>query len=153
TAPIAAAAVLWSAVGIAQRVDELPVPWYSLPVEIVEGPDGAMWFSDWSSIGRVDPSGAMTSFLVDVDIGLRSVTKGPDGNLWFTGALYQQGGRSIIGRLTTSGSVTTFPLPDGRIVGAIASGPDGSLWFLYGSAIGRITTSGVVTEFPVPSSS
>jgi uncharacterized protein (TIGR03437 family) len=133
-------------------ITEFPVPTaYSQPVGITAGPDGNLWFTEFTGnkIGRITPSGTITEFPVPtVSSRPHGITAGPDGNLWFT----ELDGNKI-GRITPAGTMTEFPVPPayGYPVG-ITAGPDGNLWFTgwYGSKIGRITPSGTITEFPVP---
>jgi streptogramin lyase len=145
----------------AQTITEYPVPTpASVPVDITAGPDGNLWFTEFTAgvrtIGRVTPGGAITEFPLAPNPanGPFGIAAGPDGNLWFT--LSPQSdlpGNSAIGRITTGGVATTeVPLPDGSEPLGIAAGPDGNLWFVLAgtNAIGRITTSGVVTQFTIP---
>jgi len=121
----------------------------SYPYGITVGPDGALWFSQVFSIGRITTAGAITEYNTPGGTTTGFITVGPDGALWFTGTYANN-----IGRITTAGVFTMFPpvptansLPTG-----ITAGPDGALWFTetYGNNIGRITTAGVVTEYPIP---
>ena len=69
-----------------------------------------MWFGNagYSSLGRITPSGHITSYSGgDID-GPFGVTEGPDGAMWFTN--YDG---NTIGRITMSGQVTTYPIPGG----------------------------------------
>jgi streptogramin lyase len=121
------------------------------PQGITVGPDGALWFTEWSAnmIGRVTTAGVVTEHTVPTASSYPyGITTGPDGALWFT---ERQGNK--IGRMTTGGSFTEYPLPTASAApGGIVTAPDGNLWFneSSGSKIGRITTAGVVTEFPLP---
>lgn len=142
---------------------EVPTP-DSEPSDIVAGPDGAIWFTEFraSQIGRLDlTTGTITEFPIpNTDLffdiftqtfttstGPRGITVGPDGNLWFA-----QFNASRIGRITPEGQVTQFPTPtaNSRPVG-ITAGPDGNVWFTepVGNRIGRITPAGVITEYPL----
>ncbi len=134
----------------------------SLPRHITLGPDGNMWFTESASnvIGRVDPRGNITEFVVPTSSQPDDIVSGPDGALWFTetvgpdGALWfaEQNGNQI-GRIATSGNITEFGPASGPE--RITMGPDGNLWFteLFNNAIGRIDpTTGVITEFPLPTS-
>jgi len=121
----------------------------SYPGGITVGPDGALWFSQVFSIGRITTAGTITEYDTPGGTTTGDVCTGPDGALWFTGTFDNN-----IGRITTAGVFTMFPpvptpgsLPDG-----ITAGPDGALWFTetYGNNIGRITTGGAVKEYPVP---
>jgi uncharacterized repeat protein (TIGR01451 family) len=137
----------------ALRFTEFPAGTYSTPLGITSGPDGDLWFAEFSlgKIGRMTPSGSLSEY--DVPFDGRSVptfiTSGPDGNLWFSF------GPGSIGRITPQGVITEYPVPTPHLTKGITSGPDGNLWFTEGSAnkIGRITTSGAVTEFDLPAAS
>lgn len=115
--------------------------------QITAGPDGNLWFTEGSAIGRITPSGQITEFPVPTSQGVPwGITKGPDGNLWFTESFGNK-----IGRITPTGQVQEFPLPGGGNEPAgITTGPDGRLWFIENgfNRIGRITTDGQVSEFP-----
>ena len=65
------------------------------------GPDGALWFTNRDSIGRITTGGTVTSYSDASISGPWGIAAGPDGALWFTN--YR--GNSI-GRITTSGTVT-----------------------------------------------
>ena len=115
--------------------------------QITAGPDGNLWFTEGSAIGRITPGGQITEFPVPTSQGVPwGITKGPDGNLWFTESFGNK-----IGSITPTGQVQEFPLPGGGNEPAgITTGPDGSLWFIVNgfNRIGRITTDGQVSEFP-----
>ena len=112
------------------------------PGGITTGPDGALWFTNFSgnSIGRITTGGTVTNFTGAGIAGPQGITVGPDGALWFTNLL----GNSI-GRITTGGTVTNFTGAGIATPTGITVGPDGALWFTnngYNSnSIGRITTS------------
>ena len=61
---------------------------FSQPFGITAGPDGNLWFTEYSGnrIGRITPSGTVTEFSsgITASSGLSGITAGPDGNLWFT---------------------------------------------------------------------
>jgi virginiamycin B lyase len=129
------------------NVREYPVPTMaSDPAGITLGPDGALWFTEYSNkIGRITTSGAITEYpVLGYNDALNNIVAGPDGALWFTAG-------SFIGRITTSGVVTLYPAPG--YPWGIAAGPDGALWFTEqeGNKIGRMTVAGTITaEYPVP---
>ena len=79
----------------------IPTP-HSYPVEIVTGPDGALWFTESSgnNIGRITTNGQITEYPVGTDSSPYGIAIGPDGALWFTEDNYQ------IGRITAGGQVT-----------------------------------------------
>lgn len=141
----------WSASTGAQSITEYALPPTTSPRAITTGPDGALWFTEFSDdvgsgIGRITPSGVITLPSMSELYG-NSITAGPDGALWFTGY------GNAIGRITTSGAISVYPTPtDTSSPNGIAAGPDGALWFteLTGNRIGRITTTGAITEFPLP---
>ena len=139
-----------SAAGYQAMVFDAPL--YSTPLGVAFGPDGNIWFTEYSlgKIGSITPAGGITEF--PVPSGDRSVptaiASGPDGNLWFTEL-------DKIGKISPAGSFSEYPLPHSGDVGpisSIAAGPDGNLWFTESGAnlIGRITPSGTISEFPVP---
>ena len=133
---------------------------------ITTGPDGALWFTEGSSIvcgnpceyvksriGRISTGGGVSSYEINADTEEHphepnSIAAGPDGNVWFT-----ENDANEIGRITPGGKITEFPVfPAGSGILDIAAGPDGNLWFTEGQSqkIGRITPSGVITEFELP---
>ena len=108
---------------------EVPVPALSYPQQIVRGPDGNLWFTDYgtSTIGRFSPLGlAYTAYFPtptpnSVPFG---ITVGADGALWFT-----ENATDKIGRTTTDGT-TMIEYPAGGLAPrGIAAGPTGALWF------------------------
>jgi virginiamycin B lyase len=147
---ICSALVLVALMGIAaaQTIQEFPTPTtFSTPGGITAGPDGAVWFTEFSTVGRVTSAEVITehplllSYQLD---GLGGIATGPDGALWFTSSTNK------IVRITTAGAVTTFAVPTPTAdPDGIALGPDGALWFTEAGAgkIGRITTSGQISEF------
>jgi virginiamycin B lyase len=144
--PLAGLIVSVTAPGAHAEISTFHAASISTPGEIVTGPDGALWFTNYgnNSIGRVTTAGAVTNFThasIDNPYG---ITAGPDGALWFTNY-----GNNSIGRVTTAGAVTNFT--DASIVtpNRIVTGSDGALWFTnqFDNTVGRITTSGTVTKF------
>ena len=127
----------------------------STPSGITAGADGALWFTNGDSIGRITTKGKVAVYehpRINIPYG---ITVGPDGALWFTNA-----GAGSIGRITTKGKVTVYEdpridFPRGIIAGprGITAGRDGALWFTNeaGDSIGRITTRGKVTVYRHPS--
>src|SRR5207237_1184647 len=118
---------------------EFPVPGGGAPEAIATGPDGALWFTEFSTnqIGRITTAGAITEFTVPGAGGLYGIVSGPDGALWFT-----QSGANQVGRITPAGLVTEFLIPttDSEPWG-ITAGSDGALWFTeyHGQKIGKVT--------------
>ncbi|MBI2681260.1 MAG: hypothetical protein HYX25_09680 [Candidatus Solibacter usitatus] len=135
-------------------ITEFPVPTSSGTLEqIVTGPDGNLWFTDFSgqTIWRMTTAGVTTPFATGGNP--EGITAGPDGNLWFT----QRSGNKIA-RITLSGVITEFqvPTPNCQPYG-ITAGPDGNIWFTEVEdtvhQIGRMTLAGVFTEFLIPTAS
>ncbi len=145
------------------KVYRIPTP-NSLPRDIVQGSDGAMWFTesehDVSQIGRLDPvTGDFTEFVVPTRFGQPSeIVAGPDGAVWFT----QPSGfpDAYIVRLTPDGQFTQFAPTDcgefgcGSIVpNDLAFDAAGDLWFTEGiqNQIGRFDpATGQFTFYPIP---
>jgi len=130
----------------------IPTP-NSTPGPITFGPDGNIWFTEFSgnsSVARMTPSGTFTEFTTptpSVPFGIRA---GPDGNLWFT-----QFYGDNIGRITPSGAITEFPIltTNGRPFG-ITAGPDSKLYFTeqMASKVGTLTNvtgEWMIEEWPV----
>lgn len=126
----------------------------SITINIVAGPDGALWFAEMNGnkIGRITSDGTVTEYPVPTgNSAPGSIVTGPDGALWFN----EMNGNKI-GRITTDGTVTEYPVPTGSSrPNSIAAGPDGALWFTEynGNNIGRISTTGAAAEYSIPSPS
>jgi streptogramin lyase len=136
----------------AQLFQEFPVPTAgTVPLSITVGPDGNLWFSEFSAsnLGRITTAGVVTEFPTsNATVG---VTAGPDGKIWFTEQSVNK-----VGRMATDGVlIGEFSFPPGSLPEAIITGPDGNLWLTEPGTdhIGRLTPSGVLTEFPVPANS
>lgn len=147
------------------------------PTDIVQGPDGNMWFTEQAFgparalVGMTPAEKPAGEFPAGDDGaffgGPLAIAVGPDGRLWFTDTVPDEATKKIsIGRATFKVGVTKFAIPlsgGGGIATvtqpqAIATGPGNALWFTDQghtadghNLVGRITTSGEVTEFPVPS--
>lgn len=96
------------------------------PIDIVRGPDGAIWFNDAFApyVDRITMNGHITHFNVGGH-GSEAMAVGPDGNLWFI-----QNSPFVVGRLTPSGILTEFPVPPPTFaLETIIRGPDGRMWF------------------------
>src|SRR5580700_6765446 len=123
---------------------------------ITSGPQGSVWFSGGSGIGKVTPSGQITYFPLPVHV--YELTPGPDGNIWFTVGNITKDARTVpadqpvyVGSMTTSGAYTLYTVPNasGEGVG-ITAGHDGNLWVIVenGSQPGmivKVTTAGAMT--------
>jgi streptogramin lyase len=82
------------------------------PWDIVSGPDGNLWFTEYDryAIGRLALDGTVTEYHLPTtaegraSMGTYNITRGPDDNIWFTrlGATDEKGDRidrGAIGRL------------------------------------------------------
>jgi uncharacterized protein (TIGR03437 family) len=135
--------------------NDYPIPdlKYDAPQGITAGPDGALWFTEGTGIGRITTSGSVTQYSVGQPVN-HTIVPGPDGALWFTGGGV---GGYFIGRISTTGLITTYQVQSSPFPGwgdngqfGIAKGPDNALWFLAFRKIGRITPSGAITYYPAP---
>jgi virginiamycin B lyase len=129
------------------------------PIRIAPGPDGAMWFSEYTAnaIGRITPAGTVTSYpLPSANAGPQGITAGPDGAMWFAECTTGKIGRIPVN--ATPGSSAQITEYSSLAAGnhsfpfGIVAGTDGALWFTETGQrlIGRITTNGSVTEIPAP---
>ena len=120
----------------------------SHPNGITAGPDGALWFTEFSSnrIGRITTAGAIAEYPVPSGPP-EVIAVAADGALWFT-----EYDSSKIGRITTNGVITEYPVPSADSHPGITKGPDGALWFTedLGNKIARINLTGAVSEYTVP---
>ena len=134
---------------------EYPIPSQQYDSGILQGitvgPDGNLWFTTYSYIGRMTPSGAFTFFPITRYNYAYDITPGPDGNVWFT----EVGG--IVGYVTPAGAVTEFSAGGLSIDPYFITAGPGGLWF---TAIGypntnyvyEITTGGSLAQYLLPSS-
>src|SRR5262249_54275558 len=89
---------------------EVPLPAASAgSSEIIRGPDGAFWFTEFSrnKVGRIRPAtGEITEFDIPTpNSGPLGITTGYP-SVWFTEFNANQ-----IGRIAPDGTVTEFPIP------------------------------------------
>jgi streptogramin lyase len=120
------------------------------PLNIVAGPDGALWFTDETGkIGRITTSGTITEIGLPAGMQPNGIAAGRDGNLWFTETAAD--GTSKVGRLIPEGSYGEFALRRGIQGINIIAGPDGNLWLTTSrSGIVRLSPDGTVTELGGP---
>ncbi len=137
-----------TALRAAITIQQYPLPQGVVPGGIAAGPDGNLWFTADTNIGRISPAGSVTLFPLPAGLHTaQGIAAGPDGNLWFTvqGQTWT-GQQGKVGRVTITGQMTLFDTAAFIDGGDITSGPDGNLWFC-GDKIGRVTTGGSVTLF------
>jgi streptogramin lyase len=141
--------------GVNGAVTEIgPIP-NSGPQGITAGPDGNLWFTEFSGnkVGKITPDGSVTEYgpLPTANSSPRGITAGPDGNLWITEQLGNK-----VGKLTPAGALNEYALPTSNSSPrGITAGPDGNLWFTEAGAskVGRITPTGVLVEVTLPPNS
>lgn len=128
------------------------------PTWVTAASDGSVWFSDpaTTSVGRLEPSGAVTRYPFPIGRTPGSLVVARDGSVWVTTV------GPAIARLTPNGHLVGYPIPKSepfRIGGtgevspaALTAGPDGAIWFheVDADRVGRITRDGKVTEYPLP---
>jgi len=123
-------------------------------IRITSGPDGNVWFTTTSGVGRATPTGVVSAFNPGILTFTHDIAGGPDGNIWVTdtvlGGVGQTPPTSGIARFTLTGTFTQFDIENNE--GAIRAGRDGVLWFTtrLSSRIGRVTTNGEITYFDTP---
>jgi len=131
------------------------------PIGLTTGPDGNVWFTTSSYVGKITPAGIITPFPTSAASSPSdAITKGLDGNLW-----YEYSSGDGIGKVTPAGTITGYTFTNtsatlNRHLYGIAAGPDGNVWFLEtvtmnGAGeleIGKITPSGQITEYPLTGS-
>jgi streptogramin lyase len=123
-----------------------------MPFGITAGPDGNLWFTEFSGnqVGKVTPSGTFTEYPIPTSSSApNGITTGPDGNLWFT-----ESDAGKIGTVTPAGTLTEYAVGPHGLPGDIVTGPDGNLWFTEptedGNLIGSVTPTGTVTAYLIP---
>jgi virginiamycin B lyase len=129
------------------QITEIPVP---APLQdatwIVNGPDGALWFTDDTGLGRMTTDGSASQVWPGLNYP-SSIALGPDGNLWLTGS-----SQDVVARVTPTGRGKLFGLDLNCDPQWIAPGA-GALWIpcYQLDEIEHVSTSGVVTRISVPS--
>src|SRR5262249_53926371 len=141
---------------------------FSVPVDLLTGPDGDLWVLDQGVRGDSDLVVVTPDWSVKAvytiptpHAAASALAVGPDGDVWFT-----EPGADKVGKATPGGAVTESPIPatavdPGSGTGPVAvaadptdlvAGPDGAVWFTEPSAqeVGRITPDGTLTEIPTP---
>ena len=88
----------------------------------MQGPDGALWFTDNGSvtIGRVTTGGTFTEYALPINSEPGGIAPGPDGALWFT-----EGSTNAIGKITTDVGPQGPPGPAGPPGPIGPAGPGG----------------------------
>ena len=116
---------------------------------IANGPDGNLWFTDYSGSGlvRITMSGSAKEFPLPSGAAPYMVTAGADNNLYVTDVPFDR-----ILQVSQAGIVKSFPIPSGDFPeGGMTKAPDGNVWFVESKHIAKVTPAGVITEFAYPS--
>jgi streptogramin lyase len=104
----------------------------SLSAGATAGPDGNVWFTGISFIGRITPTGVVTEFPLSTKDSIpTAITAGPDGNLYFGAS----SPGADIGRITTQGVITEVHVPSS---GGVTAGPDGNIWLTEDGKIAQL---------------
>lgn len=135
------------------KVTTYRIPQLGLPGDITLGPDGNLWFTYTTYIGRCSPAGHITLFAIPQSSDLlrattyaERITVGPDHNLWFT----QFDGS--IARISVKGVIARFRVSDIVPMWDIVAGPGRQVWFTmwYDSRVGRMDMHGKVAYTVLP---
>jgi poly(3-hydroxybutyrate) depolymerase len=132
------------------RVFRLPEPGAE-PFDIVAGPDGSMWFTEFAAdkIGRISRSGTITQFTVPTaGAGPYQIAAGAHGTMWFT-----EYNTTKIGRVSPSGHIAEFQIPRPSYGGTAIIGSGTGPVFAADPAgfIDVISPRGAVRRIKVPS--
>jgi virginiamycin B lyase len=159
--PAAAVTALWAGALPASGaqlgvVRTFPTPAIPFPGTIAAGPEGEMWISGGTVVGRMTTGGELTTFETS-QASVGDLVAGSDDNVWFGD---NDASSTVVGRLTPLGEIAEFNEEATYRARFLALGADGDVWYTAGlpgiklfskegepSAIGRITPSGQVTEF------
>ena len=128
---------------------EIDYPVTADAFDIARGPDGNLWFTEFSGqlIGRMSTAGVLTEFATPDNTFPAGIAAGADGNLWFQN---QDIGGSV-GRITPAGGIDIFSAGLSGCAADITSAGDGGLWIPdpcllpVNLALARVNTLGVVT--------
>jgi virginiamycin B lyase len=115
------------------------------------GPDGNIWFAEFSHIGKITPGGKITEFAYPSGYTTNQyggVTAGSDGKVWFA-----ESSANAIGKVDPStGKITMFPISVSCTPAPVVLANDKNVWFFCLTSsplLGRITPSGKISTFAV----
>jgi virginiamycin B lyase len=134
------------------------------PYDILQAPDGAIWYTAGDQIGHVTSYGKVVGWesgVGTVDPGNPdALTVGPDGTIWYATDM-GQGATAVAHAVPSRGLSTIAVLPSTRFKfppRGITTGPDHAVWFSELAAedddpdgIGRVTVQGTYKSWPLPS--
>ena len=111
------------------------------PSRIVQGADGAIWFTEGNDVGRYDPIGlGLQQIVVPAGGNAVDLCAEPNGDIWITA----NGTTSNVYQITESGgtfNLNAFNVAPGASLRGIACGVDNAIWYVdnANNAIGRIS--------------
>jgi streptogramin lyase len=102
--------------------------------QLIEGPDGAIWYTTSGGIARMTVDGVVTATYPLGNLTVTYIVAGSDGAIWFSDPE-----DNLIARMTTAGTITQYPLPTpNSSPGVLAATPDGAIWFTETTGFGRL---------------
>ncbi|HEY9084560.1 MAG TPA: hypothetical protein VIN40_01260 [Candidatus Tyrphobacter sp.] len=125
----------------------------SHPFGLITGPDGNMWFTEFSTdkVGDVTTSGTLTE-VSTLPAGTEpfGIAVGNDSRLWFA----EESSSNEVAAITTLGTVTQYTGTAGFSRNTVL-GPDHRIWFTDAgdNAIEAITTTGTISIYSIPTAS
>ena len=127
----------------------------SLPMDIVTGADGNLWFvGQWDLLARMTPAGALTEFTFRNGYTPTALGVDSHGNLWREEIKVADipGDDALLVRRSPAGDVRTIALRDHTEIMSIIEGPDGAIWFAESNVdrIGRLAPDWTITEVAAP---
>ena len=133
-----------SADGVITPIPTVPAGGLAPMRDLTLGPDGAVWFTQETSIGSITAAGVAVVHrgipVVDPD----DVKASPDGDVVFTN-------QNSIGRASSDGTITELVDPSGATIypGLMTIGSDRNIWFSGGFALQRMARDGTGTTYYV----
>ena len=122
------------------HITQFPAPaaMSGLASQIVFGPGGDLWFTEFGAIGIFDPTTHSLGTPVSLPGGTSEVpfdiTVGPDGNIWYAAGVLSSAGTGYssfaVGTVSASSphTATEIPFSASTEPYAITTGPDSQLW-------------------------
>ncbi len=146
--------VWWGAANLNFATDAVKIPLAAAVNDLVYGPDGNMWASDYlsPSLFVMNTGGLISTFPVPSICG--ALCNGPGQYVWAASNGYNE-----LYRVDPAGNVTPFTLTNGpynTYALALCVGPDKNLWGIYqsgetpGYQLGKFAPSGTLTLYQFP---